>query len=65
MKRRVDQDIKSLSDCQANAGAAEYERLMEEIEILRDVRQAEQQMEAGQGLPHVEAKAQIMAALKR
>ncbi len=30
-------------------GAAEYERLLEEIEVLRDVRQAEQQMEAGLG----------------
>ncbi len=46
-------------------GAAEYERLIEEIEILRDVRQAEQQMEGGLGISHAEAKAQVMAALKR
>ncbi len=37
----------------------------EENEILRDVCQAEEQMEAGQGIPHAEAKAQVMAALKR
>ncbi len=46
-------------------GAADYERLIEEIEILRDVRQAEQQLEAGLGIPHAEAKAQVMAAFKR
>ncbi len=46
-------------------GAAEYERLMEEIEILRDVRQAERQLEAGLGIPHAEAKAMVMAAVKR
>ena len=46
-------------------GAAEYERLIEEIEILRDVRQAEQQLEAGLGISHADAKAQVMAALKR
>ncbi len=46
-------------------GAAEYERLMEEIEILRDVRQAEQQLEAGRGIPHAKARAQVMATLKR
>ncbi len=46
-------------------GATEYERLMEEVEVLRDVRQAEQQLEAGLGIPHADAKAQVMAALKR
>ncbi len=43
---------------------AEYERLMEEIEVLREVRVAEQQLEAGLGIPHAEAKARILAALK-
>ena len=46
-------------------GVAEYERLMEEIEVLRDVRQAEQQLDAGLGIPHAEARAQVLASLKR
>ncbi len=44
--------------------ATEYGRLLEENEILRDVCQAQEQMEAGLGIPHAEAKAQVMAALK-
>ena len=43
----------------------ELESLLEEIEVLRDVRQAEQQLEAGLGIPHAEAKAQVLAALER
>lgn len=46
-------------------GAAEYESLMEEVEVLRDVRQAERQLENGLGIPHAEAKARVMATLKR
>ncbi len=57
---RSDEDVKPLSELGANA-----ERLMEESEVLRDVRQAEQQLEAGLGIPHVDAKARVMAALKR
>lgn len=45
--------------------ATEYERLVEEVELLRDVREAERQLEAGMGIPHSKARAQVMAALKR
>lgn len=41
----------------------EYERLLEEVELLRDVHAAEQELEAGGGLPHEEAKAQIRSRL--
>ena len=46
-------------------GVSEYERLLDEVEILRDVRQAERQLKEGLGVPHEEAKARIMSALKR
>ena len=32
--------------------------------LLRDVRLAEQQLDEGLGIPHEEAKAQVLAALK-
>jgi prevent-host-death family protein len=43
----------------------EYERLLEEIELLRDVRIAERQIADGEGVPHAEAKKQVLALLKR
>ena len=43
----------------------EYERLLEEIELLRDVHAAEQELEAGGGVPHEEAKTQIRSRLGR
>ena len=46
-------------------GVSEYERLLDEVEMLRDVRQAERQLADGLGIPHEEAKARIMAAFKR
>lgn len=46
-------------------GVAEYERLLDEVELLREVRQAERQLDAGMGVPHEEAKARVMAALQR
>lgn len=45
--------------------AREYERLMEELELLRDVHVAEQQLATGQGIPHDEALEQILSILKR
>ncbi len=46
-------------------GVSEYESLLDEVEMLRDVREAERQVDEGLGIPHEEAKARIMAALKQ
>ena len=37
----------------------EYERMVEEVELLRDVRTAIRQIEAGEGLSNREAKAEL------
>ena len=39
--------------------AAEYERMIEEIELLRDVRTSVSQIEAGQGISNEKAKAEL------
>ena len=44
---------------------AEYERLLEQVEILRDIRTAEHQLAEGHGIPHADAKARILARLNR
>lgn len=38
-----------------------YERLLEEVEILRDVKIAERQLAEGQGIPHEEAKSRLLS----
>jgi prevent-host-death family protein len=43
----------------------EYENLLEEVELLRDVRLSEGQFKAGKGVPHRDAKAQIRSRIKR
>lgn len=43
----------------------EYERLLEEVELLRDITTAEKQIEAGTGVSHAEARRQVRAQLKR
>ncbi len=43
----------------------EFERLVEELDVLRDIRLGERQLAAGEGIPHEEAKARVMASLKR
>ncbi|HET9225613.1 MAG TPA: type II toxin-antitoxin system prevent-host-death family antitoxin [Thermoanaerobaculia bacterium] len=45
--------------------AREYDRLVEELDLLREIHVAEQQFAAGQGIPHEQARAQVLAALKR
>ena len=40
-----------------------YERMVDELELLRDVRLAEKQLAEGRGIPHEEAKARVLAAL--
>jgi prevent-host-death family protein len=42
---------------------AEYERLLEELELARDVRIAESQLAEGQGLGHEEARDRVLARL--
>lgn len=44
---------------------AEYERLVEQIELLQEVQTAEQQLAEGEGVEHSEAKVQILARLRR
>jgi prevent-host-death family protein len=44
---------------------AEYEGMVEEIELLRDVRTAVKQIDAGKGLTNREAKAELRRRLNR
>lgn len=44
---------------------SEYERLLDELELLRDVRLAEAQLARGEGVPQEEAKARILSTLRR
>ena len=44
---------------------AEYEALVEELELLRDIRTAEKQLTAGKALSTTAAKRRVRAALKR
>jgi antitoxin YefM len=44
---------------------AEYERLIEELETLRDIRAAERQLKAGRAVPNREAKAELRRRLAR
>lgn len=44
---------------------AEFERLVGELELLRDIRRAERQLADGEGIPHHEAKARVTATLNR
>lgn len=44
---------------------AEYENLLEELETLRDIHLAEQQLAAGEGVPHELAREQVLSALRR
>jgi len=42
----------------------EYERLMDELELLRDVRVAERQVADGEAIPHTEVKEQLLARVR-
>lgn len=44
---------------------ADFESLLEEFETLREIHLAEQQLAAGQGVPHEEAREQILSGLDR
>jgi prevent-host-death family protein len=45
-------------------GAAEYEALLDELELLRDVSNAEHQIDSGRGIPHEEAVERLRDRLK-
>ena len=69
--RHVQQTRRPVVLTQRGHGAAvlldvrEYERLLDEIELLRDVRAAEEELAAGGGHTHEEAKALALAHLRR
>ncbi len=44
---------------------SEYERLVEELEVLREVKLAESQLERGEGVPHEEVKKRVLARFGR
>lgn len=44
-------------------GVAEYEEMLEKLELLSDIQVAENQLRAGDGLTHESAKAQILKDL--
>jgi ferritin-like metal-binding protein YciE len=44
---------------------AEYEALIEQVELLRDIHVAEKQIEKGEGISHSRAKAQVLARIRR
>jgi len=43
----------------------EYERLLDEIELLREVRLAEQQLSDNQGVEHAEAKSRLVRSIRQ
>ena len=44
---------------------AAYESLVEELEVVRDIRQAKAELARGEGVPHDEVVAQLRSLLKR
>ena len=43
----------------------EYEALIDEIEVIRDIRQAKAELARGEGIPHDEVVAELRARLPR
>ncbi len=70
MLRRVRQSRRSLVLTQRGHSAAvvvdvgEYERLLEELELLRDIHQAERQLADGRGIAHEDARAEVLDRLE-
>lgn len=44
---------------------AEYESLLEKLEVLQDIRMAEQHIAAGKIMSHTNAKKRLLAAIKK
>ena len=45
--------------------AHRYEEILDELDLLREIHLAEQQLAAGQGIPHEQAREQVLSALKQ
>jgi antitoxin YefM len=45
-------------------GVSEYQQLLDELELLRDLNTAIRQIEEGEGVPHEEAHRQALARLR-
>jgi len=43
----------------------QYEALVDEIEIIRDIRQAKAELARGEGIPHEEVVAELRTRMKR
>ena len=43
----------------------QYEALVDEIEVIRDIRQAKAELARGEGIPHEDVVAELRARLKR
>lgn len=69
--QHVRQSRRPLVLTQRGRGAAvllditEYERLVERAELLEDIAVAEEQIAAGEGIEHEDAKQQILSGLRR
>jgi antitoxin YefM len=46
-------------------GVSEYQRLIEELELLRDIQTGLRELDAGEGIPHSTAKKRLLAAGRR
>jgi antitoxin YefM len=46
-------------------GVSEYQRLIEELELLRDIQTGLDQLDAGKGISHSAAKKRLFAAIRR
>ncbi|HEV8242275.1 MAG TPA: type II toxin-antitoxin system prevent-host-death family antitoxin [Thermoanaerobaculia bacterium] len=44
--------------------AGEYERLLNELELLRDIHAAEAQLANDEGVPHAEARERVLSRLR-
>ncbi|HLB11471.1 MAG TPA: type II toxin-antitoxin system Phd/YefM family antitoxin [Dehalococcoidia bacterium] len=44
---------------------AEYEALIEQIELLQDIHTAEEQLAKGEGVAHAKAKGEVLAGLRK
>jgi len=45
-------------------GVSDYEALLDEVDLLRDIRTAEGQLAEGKGVPHTRAKVELKQRLK-
>jgi len=46
-------------------GVQEYQKMQQRLELLEDIYRAEAQIEAGEGVPHAEAKNQLLRQLRQ